>query len=387
MEPLHDWWQLFDAKTRRFYYYNVHNQKTVWHLPTSSPLSSSNTNTSLVALNTPHLVPLASRLVCLLIKNHALLNNTSTNDLRILYDNIRRAHDTDSPPPDDNRLHSFLAKVTPALQSAQLFATTSGDVETSPQPKSQQFDSNASKAKTNTNSIVSIPLSAAMSSLSSLNKSSSPSPATNCVNSNLRTQQQQQRRLLPRTNPNYVNVDFIDLNGGKTTIKNTYVKLQELSNRNTDEQTENANANENENCNEIANVNACMESKAIVGAQSRIITSSSHSSVFNSLKRGNISTNPAVSSANSQREDALAKKSASSLSSTTINTNTNTTSGSSVAAAASHSQNGYINSGHTNSGDLYQQATIMLLSILKNTEKGNSSLRIFVFFFHMCREI
>ena len=35
----------------------------------------------------------------------------------------------------------------------------------------------------------------------------------------------QKRRLQPRTNPNYINVDFINTRNGSL-IKNTYVKLQ-----------------------------------------------------------------------------------------------------------------------------------------------------------------
>lgn len=27
------WWELFDSKTSRFYYYNVSSQQTVWHRP------------------------------------------------------------------------------------------------------------------------------------------------------------------------------------------------------------------------------------------------------------------------------------------------------------------------------------------------------------------
>lgn len=27
------WWELFDANTSRFYYYNATSQKTVWHRP------------------------------------------------------------------------------------------------------------------------------------------------------------------------------------------------------------------------------------------------------------------------------------------------------------------------------------------------------------------
>jgi Rho GTPase-activating protein 39 len=27
------WWELYDKKTSRFYYYNASSQKTVWHRP------------------------------------------------------------------------------------------------------------------------------------------------------------------------------------------------------------------------------------------------------------------------------------------------------------------------------------------------------------------
>lgn len=29
------WWELFDHKTSRFYYYNAASQRTVWHRPTN----------------------------------------------------------------------------------------------------------------------------------------------------------------------------------------------------------------------------------------------------------------------------------------------------------------------------------------------------------------
>lgn len=34
------------------------------------------------------------------------------------------------------------------------------------------------------------------------------------------------RRLQPRTNPNYVNVDYVNANNGSLQVKNTYIKLQ-----------------------------------------------------------------------------------------------------------------------------------------------------------------
>lgn len=32
------WWQLFDRRTSRFYYYNAASQQTVWHRPTNADI-------------------------------------------------------------------------------------------------------------------------------------------------------------------------------------------------------------------------------------------------------------------------------------------------------------------------------------------------------------
>jgi len=50
------------------------------------------------------------------------------------------------------------------------------------------------------------------------------------------------RRLQPRTNPNYINVDFINTKNGSL-IKNTYIKLQDLTNNSENSPSENTIAN------------------------------------------------------------------------------------------------------------------------------------------------
>lgn len=32
------WWELYDKKTSRFYYYNASSQKTVWHRPSNGDI-------------------------------------------------------------------------------------------------------------------------------------------------------------------------------------------------------------------------------------------------------------------------------------------------------------------------------------------------------------
>ena len=32
------WWELYDNKTSRFYYYNARSQKTVWHRPQNADI-------------------------------------------------------------------------------------------------------------------------------------------------------------------------------------------------------------------------------------------------------------------------------------------------------------------------------------------------------------
>jgi len=45
------WWELYDSKTSRFYYYNAGSQKTVWHRPQNGDI-----------------IPLAKLQVSLLVK-------------------------------------------------------------------------------------------------------------------------------------------------------------------------------------------------------------------------------------------------------------------------------------------------------------------------------
>jgi hypothetical protein len=310
MENLYEWWQLFDPTTCRYYYYNIANQRTAWHLP---PNESSTSMSSLASTTTTSL-PLASRLVSLLIKNHSLLNSTSTNDLKILYDNLRRENGGDGSNNnnetdfEDKFLRLFLSKNLSTIQNSLMKKV---DDEDRPPPKSSQMQSLIKTKPTtssNTASTVSVPLNAAMSSLTNL----SPNVNTN-VSASQKPQQQSttQRRLLPRTNPNYVNVDLIDSNNGKTTIKNTYVKLQDLNGRcslgvnggNGGSEKENTNDEEEEE------------------RKPKMTTISSSSSAFNSLRRSTTTTNEF-------------------------------------------------------SSDLYQQATLLLLSILKNSEKGEKSFNL-----------
>lgn len=79
-----------------------------------------------------------------------------------------------------------------------------------------------SSKKSKTSYLSSIFSSASASHLSSVNSLSSNSCAT-MLNSN----NEQSRRVQPRTNPNYVNVNLIDANDGSL-VKNKYVKYQEL---------------------------------------------------------------------------------------------------------------------------------------------------------------
>ena len=293
MDKLYEWWQLFDPKTRRYYYYNIKSDKTAWHLPLSSS-DETTTSSSLCDTNTSTIKahPLASRLVSLLIKNHSLLNNTSTNDLNILYDNLRRDGGNVSSSlleadmmSDEKFLRLFLNK------NLSMIERTLNDDDDDDNGDKQVthtkclIKTKATSSVMTSSSIVSVPLNAAMSSLTNL------SP-----NTNITTATTTQRRLLPRTNPNYVNVDLIDSNNGKTTIKNTYVRLQDLNGRNEKENND----------------------------DHKVMT-------FNSLRR------PPSTNLNKEEREC-----------------TNET-----------------------TSDLYQQATTLLLSILKNTEKGECDMNFF----------
>ena len=349
MENLFEWWQLFDPITCRYYYYNINNQRTAWHLPSSSSSANQNDDksssmSSLCAANTtskttPSTIkshPLASRLVSLLIKNHSLLNNTSTNDLKILNDNLRRegfSGGREVDLSDEKFLKLFLNKNLTMIQSTLMTNTNENEGENEqklsistidgpPPSLTQSLIKTKPTTNNNTTSIVSVPLNAAMSSLTNL----SPNSTSKCNNSTSVQQQPHsqpatmttQRRLLPRTNPNYVNVDLIDSNNGKTTIKNTYVKLQDLNGRSGNGGIHGGLGGGNEKENNNSN-------------------NDGHVIMTNSLKRPTTISN----------EEKMINKEKS---------------------------------------DLYQQATLLLLSILKNTEKGERELYYFLSVYMSCKK-
>ena len=66
---------------------------------------------------------------------------------------------------------------------------------------------------------------------SQTNNNSTTNANTNNNNNSNNNSTNTKRRLAPRTNPNYVNVDFVSTKNGSL-IKNTYVRLQDLANEN-----------------------------------------------------------------------------------------------------------------------------------------------------------
>jgi hypothetical protein len=189
MENLYEWWQLFDAKTRRFYYYNVSSQKTVWHIPKSDLLRTKNDFS---------LVPLASRLINVLIKNLEHLCHAN-DELTGMYDKLKAQ--LDNLAENEDTLHMLLEENYAEIQdafSAHIFT----NLNISDRSEIDNLFSSTSYLTTtqskSAHSIVSIPL------------------------------KNEKRRMIPRTNPNYINVDFIDFKNGST-VKSTYINVQDIN--------------------------------------------------------------------------------------------------------------------------------------------------------------
>lgn len=168
------WWQLFDTKTKRFYYYNVLRQTTCWSKPQSLKNATSPDNNVLCLL--------ASKILASLIKNLSLNDNLDSviNELKLKLDR------------SDQNLDKDLSLLSNLL-------TNSGS------------DLNSTEFKNSFSSF--------------LSSHSLVSSSSFCADS------AQKRPVQPRTNPNYINVDLIDSQNGSL-LKNTYVKVQEINNVN-----------------------------------------------------------------------------------------------------------------------------------------------------------
>ncbi len=218
---------MFDSKTKKFFYYNAFEQKTSWHRP--------NYNRNTILINekeneqTSQTIPLASKLIERINSNLVLIKKSKKflkflrkkletdfkydlNDLDIMSTLTERLLNIQNIlTEDDDQSCAFIYDFSSLEMSSFIHVSNMSS-------PIKSIDLNESSATNNT-SIINSPLSSCYSFKS-----------TQSIESNSNTLNKK-RRLAPRTNPNYVNVDFVNTKNG-TLIKNTYVRLQDLTNEN-----------------------------------------------------------------------------------------------------------------------------------------------------------
>ena len=210
------WWQLFDPKTKKFYYFNPYENKTTWHRPTCTGPASPGTNVHNMiksestssgnkenSRGAPIVIPLASKLIERINSNIGLMKK-SKRFLKVM----KKKLDADLTY-DLNDL-SIISELTERLFNIQ-------DILLEDEEPCSMLDLSGLEVSSQDLQIA----------------SNSSNSFTSLISSNsfqsLELETKTKRRLQPRTNPNYVNVDFIDSKNGSL-IKNTYVKLQDLTN-------------------------------------------------------------------------------------------------------------------------------------------------------------
>ena len=291
LSTANEWWLLFDSMSKRFYYYSPSKNKTAWHLPQMSSnmevddlndelndeeddsqkqqqtQSSDSTMSSLddSSSDCQHsnnksscpVVPLANKLINCLNQIKAtqldidyckIFDKSMLSDLQESM--ILLSNSSEKPSSSIETVHSseqqqqqqqqpvYLNFLLKNLKYSKYINELINDTSFYDSFKSMQT---ANKLN---NSLHSTALNA--DTFSTLNKSASShaehfldSPTQNNNNNNdssnnsnsnsNTTTLNRKRRLQPRTNPNYINVDLINRNDGSL-IKNTYIKLQDLSN-------------------------------------------------------------------------------------------------------------------------------------------------------------
>lgn len=212
------WWQLFDPKTKKFYYFNPHENKTTWHRPTGGGPTSPG-NISLVKSENgsnghnkennrggPIIIPLASKLIERINSNIGVMKR-SKRFLKVMKKKL------DSDLSYDLNDLSIISELTERLFNIQ-------DILLEDEEPCSMLD------------LSSLEISSQDLQIASTSSNSFTSLVSSNSFQSLELEAKTKRRLQPRTNPNYVNVDFIDSKNGSL-IKNTYVKLQDLTNEST----------------------------------------------------------------------------------------------------------------------------------------------------------
>ncbi len=220
-----EWWQLFDTKTKRFYYYNLKEQKTSWHKPndssfvsthlSTSPSNFDNSNntsllhedeysnldeSSIIESSSSSLSPITHLLASKII--HLIINNYHSTSNKQKIENLLQEIEFNPSGFKSNKVMSdleFLLKqddIVNLMHESKLKSKYSNS----------ELKKSISLSSNNTNNTA---------TKIGAEKSSTPN-----LNSN--------RPVQPRTNPNYINIDLIENKNGSSQIKNTYVKLEDI---------------------------------------------------------------------------------------------------------------------------------------------------------------
>lgn len=200
--PPDEWWLLFDSNSKRFYYYNPNENRTAWHLPEAPGLQVA---TGAAAAACP-VIPLACKLV-------TILNSLKTANVNIDYG---RLLDTALLAEIRDNLKLEAAGKTRAAAAAKYPAYLNFLL------RNQVYGQYVLDLVGDI--VFSNSLQVAAKLTDCLQADEPTATAAPVAESTL---SRNKRRLQPRTNPNYINVDLVNRNDGSL-IKNTYVKLQDL---------------------------------------------------------------------------------------------------------------------------------------------------------------
>jgi hypothetical protein len=190
-KKLDEWWQLFDTKTKRFYYYNLYDQKTSWHKPagakSASILNMSDSfdpSTDPIPIEDSTIVNLlASKILNILVNNYSL-----DKKLDVLLDDVEF----------DKKISNLSIDLDALFKQEEIISLIA-------EARSQQRLLNQTVASSTLNRNRTV-LAPSRTTPNELKKSISMVSSSSSTASLKHDQAGKGRPAQPRTNPNYKNV-------------------------------------------------------------------------------------------------------------------------------------------------------------------------------------
>jgi hypothetical protein len=187
------WWQLYDMKSKRFYYYNCHEEKTSWTKPDTDEaevLEAFDQDEQIKQFFNlkQSFVPLASKIIEYLTNNMNLINESNMS-LKELSEKISLDLNFEV---EFNKDRYLILKDKYGLSDEEIFSMLNVCTTSQSSHSNEQIET-VTSSETNTNTL-----------------------------------SYQEKRRQPRTNPNYVKVDLINKKDGSF-VKNTYVYVDQVN--------------------------------------------------------------------------------------------------------------------------------------------------------------